>query len=122
MSRRLTLSVAVIVSSVAVLADVAEAATPRVVASKSVSGQFAVTATNATVRHPTGLWVRLRGCSNGLAIVGCSRDFSVSSNSKSFTRAGMYRLAIRPARAETCSVTASVGGSGRVTVQILATR
>jgi hypothetical protein len=123
MNRRLTLAVAAITAAASLCGEVADAAVPRVVASKSVSGQFAVTAVNATVKRPTGLWVRLKGnVDTGSAVFACSRNFSVSSNSKEMTRAGLYPLRIRPARADSCNVTASVGGSGRVTVQILATR
>jgi hypothetical protein len=42
----------------------------------------------------------------------------VSSNSRTYTKAGTYVLPVMR-RAATCNVTASIGGSGKVTVQIL---
>jgi hypothetical protein len=121
----LRITVAVAVIGATAVASIAYAALPgRVVASKSVSGQVAVTATSATVRKPKGIWVNLigRGVDNGLGVIACTRDFSVSSNSKSMKAPGLYRLPIQPAKADSCNVTASVGGSGKVTVQIRASR
>jgi hypothetical protein len=120
---RITLAVAVI--AVIGVVSAAHAALPgRVVASKSASGQFAVTATNAMVKKPKGIWVNLigKGVDTGLGVIACSRNFTVSSNSRSMKAAGLYRLPIQPAKADSCQVTASVGGSGRVTVQIRAAR
>jgi hypothetical protein len=120
---RITLPAAAFAVVLAV--GVAYAALPgRVVASKSASGQFAVTATSATVKKPKKIWVNLigKGVENGLGVIACTRDFSVSSNSKDMTAAGLYRLPIQPVGADSCHVTASVGGSGRVTVQIRAQR
>ena len=111
---RTTLAVAVIGLAAV---SIAYAALPgRVVASKSATGQFAVTAVNATVKKPKGIWVNLigKGVDNGLAVIACSRNFTVSSNSKDMNGPGVYRLPILPARADTCHVTASVGGGGRV--------
>ena len=91
----------------------------RILKSKSVSGQFAVTAISATARHPTAIAMRLIGHVNsGVAVAACSRGFSVSSNSRSVAHAGTFRVRIMR-HAGSCDVTASVGGSGRVTVQIL---
>jgi len=91
----------------------------HVVKSRSASGQFAVTAITATVNRPQGIAVRLRGpVSTGTAVIACSRNFSVTSNSRSYKRAGLYVLPMMR-RASSCDVVASVGGSGRVTVQIL---
>ncbi len=95
----------------------------RVVASKSVSGEFAVTAVSATIKHPRGMAVRFRGnVEGGDAVVACSRGFSVASYSRSFHRAGLYRLKINPRHADSCEVTASISGSGRIRVQILKAR
>jgi hypothetical protein len=91
----------------------------KVVKRKSVGGQFAVTAVSATVRHPSAVGVRLLGrVDSGTAVVACSKGFSVSSNSRSYRRAGTYKLPMMR-NPDRCDITASVGGSGRVTVQIL---
>jgi hypothetical protein len=120
---RIIVLVAVVTATV--IASIAYGALPgRVVASKSATGQFAVTATTATVKKPKGVWVNLigKGVDTGLGVIACTRDFTVSSNSKNMKAPGLYRLPILPVRADTCHITASVGGSGRVTVQIRASR
>jgi hypothetical protein len=108
----------------AVLVASAAAALPgKPVARKSVSGSFAVTALNATVKTPKRLWVRFTGrVTSATVVVACSRGFSISSNPYSYRKAGLYRLPIKPPRAESCDLVASVGGSGRVTVEIRAVR
>src|SRR5437762_2961183 len=51
-------------------------------AHKTVGGQFAVAAVNATVSHPHAIYLRLVGrVDSGTIVVACSRDFSISSNS-----------------------------------------
>jgi hypothetical protein len=122
---RVTMALAVVVIAATPVASIAYAALPgRVVASKSATGQFAVTAVNADVKKPKGIWVNLigKGVNTGLAVIACERNFSVSSNSKNMKAPGLYRLPIQPVGANSCQVTASVGGSGRVTVQIRAKR
>lgn len=108
----------------ALLAATAAAALPgKVVASKSVSGSYAVTAVNATVKRPKALYVRFVGnVSSGQGVVACIRGFSISSNPYSHTKAGLYKLPIKPSGAESCDIIASVGGSGRITVEIRAVR
>jgi hypothetical protein len=94
-----------------------------VVAHKSVSGSLAVTAVTAAVPRPQGLWVRLVGkVTTGTAVVACTRGSSISSNAYPYRAAGLYRVPVRPTGAEICDVVASVGGSGRVTVEIRAAR
>jgi hypothetical protein len=92
------------------------------VKSKNISGQFAVTAFNATVRHPLAMKLRFSGAiSSGNVVVACSRGFSVSSYGHSYSQAGTYKLAIRPRRAESCQVTVSIGvsgGTGRATLYV----
>jgi hypothetical protein len=91
----------------------------HVVKRASVSGEFATTAINATIQHPKAIGVRLLGnVQSGLAVVACSKGFSVSSNSRQYSHAGTFSLPITRG-ADSCDVTASVGGSGRLTVQIL---
>lgn len=107
-----------------VLVVSASAALPgKIVAHKSVSGAFAVTAVHATVAKPKGLWVRFVGkVTTGTAVVACSRGSSISSNPYSYQRAGVYRLPVKPAGADSCEVIASIGGSGQVTVEVRALR
>jgi hypothetical protein len=92
------------------------------VKSKSLSGEFAVTAFNATVRHPRAMKIQLRGAiDNVMAVVACSRGFTVSSYSRSYSGSGTYKLPIRPRRAGSCQVTVSFGvsgGSGRATLYV----
>jgi hypothetical protein len=94
----------------------------HVVKSKSISGQFGVTAFNATVRHPLAMRLRLSGAnSSGDAVVACSRGFSISSYSRTYSHAGTYNLPIRPRRAGSCQVTVSIavsGGSARATLYV----
>jgi hypothetical protein len=90
----------------------------RVVKSKSVSGQFAVTATSAILRRPKGAAVRFTGRNaQGEVVWACSKGFSVASWSRSY-RGGLHVL--RHVRGkDSCNITASVSGEGRITVQIL---
>jgi hypothetical protein len=90
----------------------------RVVKSKSVSGQFAVTAISATIRHPIGIAVRFRGSGvQGQAVWACAKGFSVASWTRRYG-GGLHVLGHVRGK-ESCDVTASVGGQGRLTVQIL---
>jgi hypothetical protein len=94
----------------------------HVVKSGSSNGQFAIQAINATVNHPIALSVRLAGSvHNGTAVVSCSKGFGIGSWSRSYSHAGTFRLPMTR-RADSCDIIASVGGSGRVVVQILAYR
>src|SRR4051794_3527850 len=59
----------------------------RVVKSKSVSGQFAVTATSATIKHPRGIAVRFGGTgAQGQVVWACSKGLSVASWTKRYGR------------------------------------
>jgi hypothetical protein len=90
----------------------------RVVKSKSVSGQFAATGIYATIKHPRGIAVRFIGSGvQGFAAWGCTKGFSVASWSRSYGR-GPHILGHVTGK-DSCDVTASVSGQGRVTVQIL---
>jgi hypothetical protein len=91
----------------------------RVVKSGSSSGEFAVTSISADLSRPRAVGVRLIGrVSSGTAVVSCSKGFGVASWSRSYRRAGLYKLPMTRG-ADSCMVVASVGGSGKVTVQIL---
>ena len=107
----------------AVFAGVASAALPgHRVAAKTSSRQFAVAAVNATVKHPHAVYLRLVGrISSGTIVIACSRGYTtISSNSYDHHRAGLYRVPVRPARADSCQLIASAGGSGRITVELRA--
>src|SRR4051794_27595575 len=94
------------------------ASTWRVVKTKTATGQFAVTATSATIRHPRGLAVRFRGAGvQGQVVWACSKGFSVASWTRSYGQ-GLHVLGHVRAK-DSCDVTASVSGQGRITVQIL---
>ena len=110
------------VTSVAA-ADDTDVPPGKVVDRASASGQFAVASAQGTVRRPKALYVRLMGgVESGTIIVGCARGSSASANTYTRTRPGTFGIPIRPRRAEVCEVTAGVGGSGRVVVEIRAVR
>ena len=114
----LAIALAVAITSVSVASGVTGW---RIVKQGSTSGQFAVTAINGTVSKPKprGIAIRLKGnVTSGMGVIACAKGFSVASWSRSYSRAGLYVLPMT-ARADSCDVTASVGGSGRVVVQIL---
>ena len=94
----------------------------RVVKSKTISGQFTVTAFNATVNHPRALAVRLKGQVQDASLtVACSRGFTVSGYNKNFpNHAGLYRVPIKPRGASSCDLVAGFASSGgKATMQIL---
>ncbi len=93
----------------------------KVVKSRSINGPFAFTAINATIAtpKPRGIAVRFIGKVNtGNVLIGCTKGFSVSSASRVYKQAGLYVLPMTRG-ADGCHVAASIGGSGKLTVQIL---
>jgi hypothetical protein len=94
-----------------------------VIGSGHASGQFAVTAASGTDHHTHVVYLRGYGRRlAGMGVVACSRGFSVGSRSKQFRsmRSGrLYRLTL-PMGGGNCDVTASLSGSGRIRLQILA--
>jgi len=115
-----------VVAALAALVCAATAlATPlpgKLIKSGHTSGQFAVTAVNADVTKPKVLYGRATGhVSSATFVVGCSRGFSVASNSLSRSSAGVWRLPMMP-HPDSCSIVASVGGSGNVSVEIRAVK
>jgi hypothetical protein len=90
----------------------------KLVKSATASGQFAVTSFSADVKHPRVLYGRAIGRINSANfVVSCSRGFTITSNSVSRTSAGTWRLPIL-SRADSCTVIASVGGSGKVGAEL----
>jgi hypothetical protein len=128
--RHATTWTAIAAAVLATLAVASAAAAPAkgtppgtVVDRASASGQFAVASAQGTVRRPRALYVRLvGGVESGTIIVGCARGSSASANTYTRTRPGTFGIPIRPRRADVCEVTAGVGGSGRVVVEIRAVR
>ncbi len=96
--------------------SVASAAGWKVVKKKSVSGQFAVTATSATINSPHKIAVDLIG-GRGSIVWACSKGFSISSSTKTYGP-GLHQLA-NTAGKSSCNVTASIDGSGHLTLEIL---
>lgn len=95
----------------------------KVIARGSATGQFAIVSAHATVKKPRALYLRLVGkIDSGTAIVGCSRGLSVSANSYDKKKAGLYRLPIRPPRADSCNIAGSAGGSGRIVIELRAVK
>jgi hypothetical protein len=82
----------------------------------SSSGAYAVTVTDATFNHPHRIAVRFSGGS-GCVVWASDKGYSVGSWSRHYGR-GLHWLAYVGGK-DSCDVTASVGGSGRVKVQIL---
>lgn len=110
-----------IIAAALIFAAPAAAATAgwHIVKSGSATGQFAVKAVSASVNHPAGLAVRLVGqVQSGSGVVSCSRNYGIASWSRSYSHAGTFTLPMTRG-ADSCDVIASVGGAGRVTVQIL---
>jgi hypothetical protein len=93
-----------------------------VIGKGSSSGDFAVTAASGSKKRAKALYIRGYGRGlSGTAVVACSRGFSIGSKSKSFKamRSGrLYRIPLP--FAGDCDVTASLSGSGRIRLQILA--
>jgi hypothetical protein len=103
------------------LAGVAAAAGWHVIGSSASSGDFAVTAANGSAHHPHHLAVRLSGRGvSGFAAVACSKGFSIGSKTTNYKGAGIHLLKLPMSNASSCDVTASVSGSGRITLRILA--
>ncbi len=92
----------------------------HVVAHRSASGGFAAAATSATVNHPHRIAISLTHGS-GFVAWACSKGYtSISSWSRNYG-AGFHELSHVYGK-DSCDLTASVGGSGRVTVEILTRR
>src|SRR5258707_1221485 len=95
----------------------------RVIGHSSASGQFAVTAASGTAGHPHGLAVRITGGGSGVAgmgVVACSRGIaSIGSTSTNYK--GHFAVLKMPmANSDSCQITASASGSGRLKLEILA--
>ena len=105
----------------ATLATAAVAASGwRVVGKGSASGEYAVAAASGSAKHPHQMAVRLTGRRiDGYAVVACSKGFGVGSKTSSYKGAGLHLVKLPMGASDSCDVTASASGAGRVTVQIL---
>jgi hypothetical protein len=106
-----------------ITAAVATAAPLRVIGGARSSGDFAVAAANGEKKNAHALYLRGYGRKlSGFGVVACSRGVaSIGSKSTTFRRmtsGTLYRL--RQPFVGNCSVTASLSGSGRIRLQILA--
>jgi hypothetical protein len=123
MKRKLTAALALMALVACVTTATATAGGLRVIGSSKSSGDFAVTAASGSKRNTHALY--LRGYGRGLssyAVVACSRGIaSIGSKSTKFARMASGRLyRLRLPFAGNCNVTASLTGSGRIRLQILA--
>src|SRR5690242_16875718 len=93
----------------------------HVIGHASSSGDFASAAASGSARRPRQLAVRIKGGGvSGFAAVACSKGIaSIGSKSTSYKGAGLHLLRLPFKNASSCDVTASVGGSGRISIQIL---
>jgi hypothetical protein len=117
MKSKLTIALALMALLACVATATATAGGLRVIGSARSSGDFAVTAASGSKKNTHSLWVR----GYGQAVVACSRGFSIGSRSTSLNsmRSGrLYKLRL-PMHGD-CDVTASLSGSGRIRLQILA--
>jgi hypothetical protein len=120
--RTLLIGAAIVAVAVSAIAS-ANAAGLRVIGSARSSGEFAVAAANGNKNHAHSLWLRGYGHGlSGMGVVACSRGFtsigSKTTQLNSMRSGKLYRLRM-PFRGD-CQVTASLSGSGRIKLQILA--
>ena len=114
---------AVIVGVAATVIASANAAGLRVIGSARSSGDFAVAAANGSKNHARVIYLRGYGRDlSGMGVVACSKGIaSIGSKSTQLSHMSsgrLYRLRM-PFRGD-CQVTASLSGSGRIRLQILA--
>jgi hypothetical protein len=120
-ARRRRLTFALTLLTAFAFAGTALASGWHVIGRAHSSGDFAATATNATAKHPHALAVLVHGSGvSGFAAVACTKGFSVGAKSTSYKGAGLHQLRLPIANAESCDVTASIGGSGHISISILA--
>ena len=92
----------------------------RILKAGSAGGNFAARSIHATVSRPQALAVRLFGnVDTGMQIVSCRKGARVATWRVSYSRPGTFPLPMTRG-ARSCDIVASVGGPGRVTVQIFA--
>ena len=110
-----------VIAAAFALTATASASPLKVIGSGKSSGDFAVTAASGQKRTSA---VYLRGYGHGLsgmAVVACSKGFSVGSKSTTLANMTSGRLyKVRIPFAGDCDVTASLSGSGSIRLQILA--
>ena len=111
---------AVLAATLALTAT-ATAAPLKTIGSGKSSGDFAIASASGHKRTST---IYLRGYGRGLsgmAVVACSKGFSIGSKSTTLGSMASGRLyKLRMPFAGDCDVTASLSGSGSIRLQILA--
>ena len=95
----------------------------RVLKTSRSSGEFAVTALNASKDNANAVYVRGYGRDlSGLGVVACSKGLtsigSRSTDLSSMSSGRLYRLRL-PFRGGDCQITASLSGSGSIKLQVL---
>jgi hypothetical protein len=117
-----TLSVTVTVTVLAVVATTALAAGWHTVGRGSAGGDFAIATADGDASHPSALAVSVRGGGiSGMAIVTCDKGISsIGSKTTNFSGSGLHRLKFPMSHPASCNVVASVSGSGRLSLKILA--
>lgn len=123
MKRKLTAALALMALVACVTTATATAGGLSVIGSSKSSGDFAVTAASGSKRNAHALYLRGYGRRlSGYAVVACSRGIaSIGSKSTRFSRMTSGRLyRLRLPFVGRCDVTASLSGSGRIHLQILA--
>jgi hypothetical protein len=100
----------------------AETSSLRVIGQARSSGDFAVAAASGDKDNAHAIYLRGYGRKlAGFGVMACSRGSSIGSKStrlRSMVSGRLYRL--RMPFAGDCTVTASLSGSGRIRLQILA--
>ena len=108
----------------------AQASDPgKLVARKSAAGEMAAFMIEVKVRTPKAIYVRLGGnIGFGELKMLCSRDVNgirdmdKASNVYRYSRRGLFRVPIKPPRAQRCEMSLSVGGSGQASGEIRVVR
>ena len=123
MFRTLLVGATIVAVAISAIAS-ADAAGLKVIGSARSSGEFAVAAANGNKNHAHSLWLRGYGRGlSGMGVVACSKGFtsigSKTTQLNSMRSGKLYRLRM-PFKGD-CQVTASLSGSGRIKLQILAT-
>ena len=111
-------------------AAAARAADPgKLVARKSASGEMAAFIIEVKLKSPKAVYVRLGGnIGFGEVKMLCSRDvdgipeMDRAARAYRYSRRGLFRVPIKPAHAQRCEMSLSVGGSGHASGEIRVVR
>jgi hypothetical protein len=101
------------------------AATPpgKVIARAKGSGSYAIAVAHGQVDQPRALYARFTGkIGEATTLVECLTGIEATSKTYGRRSAGTQRLPVKPAGSDTCHVTATAYGSGRIVAEIRAVR